>query len=107
MLSDVVGGTAGAVVANRLTEDAGVSVLVLEAGRSNRGIEEIIIPFYGPGVETPTDLFWNYTIVPQVGYNNRSFAYQRGRVLGGSSSVSKCILVILIIMLSSRLTGYL
>ncbi|TDL15491.1 aryl-alcohol-oxidase from pleurotus Eryingii [Rickenella mellea] len=82
------GGTAGAVVANRLTEDRDVSVLVLEAGRSNKNILEIEIPFYGPGVSTPPDLFWNYTIVPQPGYNNRSFFYERGRVLGGSSSVN-------------------
>jgi choline dehydrogenase-like flavoprotein len=35
---------------------------------------------------------WNYTVTNQVGMNGRSFAYPRGRILGGCSTASKCIL---------------
>ena len=37
-------------------------------------------------IDTPYD--YNYTVVPQVGMNHRTFAYPRGRLLGGSSSAS-------------------
>jgi len=39
-------------------------------------------------LDTPYD--WNYTVVPQKGLNGRTFPYPRGRLLGGSSSVSEC-----------------
>jgi hypothetical protein len=64
----------------------------------------IYLPF------TDTILDWNYTVVPQVGLNNRDFPYPRGRLLGGSSSVSKCqvigtdITLLLLISLITRLS---
>lgn len=33
---------------------------------------------------------WNYTVADQVGMNGRSFAYPRGRILGGCSTASRC-----------------
>ncbi|KAJ3569077.1 hypothetical protein NP233_g5293 [Leucocoprinus birnbaumii] len=82
------GGTAGSVVANRLTENSTFNVLVLEAGISNEGILETIVPFYSDHVVPFTPWDWNYTTVPQPGLNNRSIAYPRGHVLGGTSSVN-------------------
>ncbi|KAJ7045934.1 aryl-alcohol-oxidase from pleurotus Eryingii [Mycena alexandri] len=82
------GGTAGNVVANRLTENPGTSVLILEAGGSNAGVLDIIVPFFCPRATPNTPQDWNYTTVPQVGMNGRSISYPRGHVLGGSSSVN-------------------
>ncbi|KAJ3513761.1 hypothetical protein NLJ89_g2770 [Agrocybe chaxingu] len=84
----VGGGTAGNVIANRLTENPNVSVLVLEAGGSHEGIANMTIPFWCPTLTPFTQYDWNYTTVPQPGLGGRSIPYMRGRVLGGSSSVN-------------------
>ncbi|KAF6762400.1 hypothetical protein DFP72DRAFT_1060646 [Ephemerocybe angulata] len=84
----VGGGTAGNVLAARLSEDGKNSVLVLEAGGSNEGALVLEVPFLGP-TATPNTLFdWNYTVTPQANLDGRTFPYPRGRVLGGSSSVN-------------------
>ncbi|KAJ7041525.1 alcohol oxidase [Mycena alexandri] len=84
----VGGGTAGNVVANRLSENPDHSILVLEAGGSNAGVLDIIFPFFGPLATPDTPQDWNYTTTPQAGLNGRSVPYPRGFVLGGSSSVN-------------------
>ncbi|KAF7431184.1 hypothetical protein PC9H_006905 [Pleurotus ostreatus] len=84
----VGGGTAGSVVASRLTEIPDVSVLVLEAGISHEGIINSQIPLFCTTLTPNTPYDWNYTTTPQAGYNNRSVPYARGRMLGGSSSVN-------------------
>ncbi|KAJ7049724.1 aryl-alcohol-oxidase from pleurotus Eryingii [Mycena amicta] len=87
----VGGGTAGNVVANRLSENPTHSVLVLEAGGSNAGILAIEAPLLCITATPDTAQDWNYTTTPQVGLNNRPIAYPRGHVLGGSSSVNYLI----------------
>ena len=47
------------------------------------------MPFLGPGLAPNQPWTWNYTVSPQTALNNRTFAYPRGKVLGGSSSVSE------------------
>ncbi|KAF9533808.1 hypothetical protein CPB83DRAFT_757126 [Crepidotus variabilis] len=87
----VGGGTAGNVLANRLTENSAVDVLVIEAGVSDEGVLPAIIPFLAPTITPNTPYDWNYTVVPQEGLNSRVFPYNRGKILGGSSTVNYLI----------------
>ncbi|KAK6434412.1 hypothetical protein LTR95_009402 [Oleoguttula sp. CCFEE 5521] len=83
----VGGGTAGLVVAARLSENASISVLVLEAGPSSLDNPAINVPGrYGEGIGT--DIDWKYETVPQAGLNNRTLQWPRGRVLGGTSALN-------------------
>ncbi|KAJ7654804.1 aryl-alcohol oxidase-like protein [Mycena rosella] len=73
------GGTAGNVVANRLTEDGNFSVLVLEAGVSNEGVLDSIVPFFVGNLLGPSIFEW-------TGLNSRVLNYPRAHMLGGCSS---------------------
>lgn len=85
----VVGaGIGGGVVASRLAEVPGNKVLLIEAGFSHEGIEEIQVPFLCTSLSPNTFLDWNYTTTAQAGLNNRVIPYPRGRLLGGSSSTN-------------------
>ncbi|KAJ7438389.1 alcohol oxidase [Mycena galericulata] len=76
-------GAAGNVVANRLTEDPNFSVLVLEAGVSNKGVIDSIVPFLVNDLLGGPNMYeWNYTTTPQVGLNNRSIPFPRAAVTG-------------------------
>ncbi|KAF8875348.1 alcohol oxidase [Gymnopilus junonius] len=84
----VGGGTAGNVVANRLTENPAVSVLVLEAGGLPDSDLNVSVPFFCTRATPNSIVDWNYTTLAQPGLNNRSTPYPRGHTLGGSSSVN-------------------
>ncbi|KAJ6527887.1 hypothetical protein DFH09DRAFT_935536, partial [Mycena vulgaris] len=71
----VGGGTAGNLVANRLTENPKVSVLVLEAGGSNEGVLASEIPFLLNDLLGESVYSWNYTTIPQYGLNGRAMAF--------------------------------
>jgi hypothetical protein len=85
----IVGGTAGLVVANRLSAVSSNTVLVIEAGGSDEDVLDIQIPLLGDFLAPNTPFDWNYTTTPQTGFNNRSLSYQAGHVLGGSSTISE------------------
>ena len=80
-------GTAGCVLANRLSADPSTSVLLIEAGGRDDWIWIHIPVGYLYCIGNPrTD--WRYRTEPDPGLNGRSINYPRGRVLGGSSSIN-------------------
>ena len=83
-------GTAGCLLANRLSRDPGRRVLLLEAGGSDR-YRWIRIPVgYLYCIGNPrTD--WMYVTEPDPGLNGRRLRYPRGKVLGGCSSINGMI----------------
>ncbi|KAJ7843443.1 glucose dehydrogenase short protein [Mycena olivaceomarginata] len=83
----VGGGASGNVVANRLTENPNFSVLVLEAGVSNEGVIDSIVPFFVENLLPGPNIYeWNFTTTPQIGLNNRTIPYPRARILGGCTA---------------------
>lgn len=85
-------GSAGAVVASRLSEDPGVSVLLLEAGPDD-GNHWIHVPLGFAKVLANPDLIWPYQTEPEANLDGRCVQAIRGKVLGGSSSVNGMIYV--------------
>ena len=83
----VGGGSAGCVLANRLSEDGDASVLLLEAG--GRDLHPLIHIPLGMGKMHEHDMFnWGYRTEPEPNMNGREIEAMRGKVLGGSSSIN-------------------
>ncbi len=83
-------GTAGCVLANRLTEDRNVSVLLIEAGGKDDYVWIHIPVGYLYCIDNPrTD--WRFRTEKETGLNDRSLIYPRGKVLGGCSSINGMI----------------
>ena len=83
-------GTAGCLLANRLTRKKGMTVLLIEAGGKDDYLWIHIPVGYLHCIGNPrTD--WLYKTEPDPGLNGRSLVYPRGKVLGGSSSINGMI----------------
>ena len=84
----VVGaGSAGCVLANRLSEDGRSSVLLIEAGGSDRN-PIFSIPLLAGAAYYWRPSNWLYSTTPQPGLDGRSVKWPRGKVLGGCSSIN-------------------
>jgi choline dehydrogenase len=79
-------GTAGCVLASRLTEDPSLSVLLLEAGTRSRKLEVKIPAAFSRLYRTKVD--WGDSTVPQPSLDGREVVFPRGRMLGGSASMN-------------------
>lgn len=88
----VGGGSAGCILANRLSADPAAKVVLLEAGGSdNQVLYRMPAGFFGlmkAGIGN-----WNYECVPQKGLNGRTMYFPRGKVLGGSSSINGLVML--------------
>ena len=80
-------GSAGAVLAHRLTEDPNTSVLLLEAGPMDRSLF-IHMPSAFAHPLANDKYNWYYHADPDPHMDNRAMYCPRGRVLGGSSSIN-------------------
>lgn len=95
-------GSAGCVLAARLSEDPGTSVILLEAGGDDRPGKEkgqflsnlwIHVPIgYSQTLKDPK-VNWLYQTEPDPGTDNRQHVWPRGKVLGGSSSINAMLYV--------------
>src|SRR5690242_13661462 len=85
-------GSAGSVLANRLTASGRYRVLLLEAGPSDRHFWIHIPVGYGR-LFNDRRFNWCFTTVPQPGCHGREMIQPRGKVLGGSSSINGLIYI--------------
>ncbi|HST54526.1 MAG TPA: FAD-dependent oxidoreductase [Solirubrobacteraceae bacterium] len=84
-------GSAGCVLANRLSEDPDVRVLLLEAGGSDRNLNVKIPVAFSKQFHSKLD--WDYATEPEPHCDGRSLYVPRGKSLGGSSSMNAMLYV--------------
>ncbi len=83
-------GSAGCVLARRLTESGGHRVLLLEAGPADKSILIRMPAAVAKAIASPR-FNWHYDTEPEPGLNGRRLYWPRGKVLGGSSSINALV----------------
>ncbi|KAK4124291.1 GMC oxidoreductase [Parathielavia appendiculata] len=89
----VGGGTAGLVVANRLTENSDVRVLVVEAGADRTADPLVLTPGLAGALYGKEEYDWNFLSPPQPTLKDRCINQSRGKMLGGSSGLNFLMLM--------------
>lgn len=84
-------GTAGCVLASRLTENPDLSVLLIEAGSPARRLEARIPAAFSKLYRSKLD--WGDSTVPQPALDGREIVFPRGRVLGGTAAINAMIVL--------------
>lgn len=84
----VGGGTAGLVIAARLTENPDVMVGVIEAGKNNLGDVLVDTPAYFLQMLGNKEYDWMFYTTPQQGNKSKVHHMVRGKMLGGSSGIN-------------------
>ena len=84
-------GSAGCVLAGRLSENRETSVLLLEAGGPDSHREIRIPAAFSKLFKSKAD--WNYTTEAQANLHGRQLYWPRGKVIGGSSSINAMIYI--------------
>lgn len=85
----VVGaGSAGAIVATRLSEDPGTTVLLLEAGPEDRSLWSRVPLGFAKIIFDQDYMWWNHTTEPEPGLNGKRYPLPHGKVVGGSSAIN-------------------
>lgn len=80
-------GSAGSVIANRLSEISDVEILIIEAGGGSDKITEDVWDPSAWFTLLGSDIDWGYKSIPQPGLNDRSTNEPRGKLIGGSSNL--------------------
>ena len=75
------------MIANRISADPNVTILLIEAGGNKHDFFDARVPYLAPQL-AGTAADWNYTTVPQTGCNDRTLNFTRGHALGGSSTIN-------------------
>jgi choline dehydrogenase-like flavoprotein len=81
-------GSAGAIVAARLTEDPGTTVLLIEAGPEDRNLWSRVPLGFGKIIFDQDYMWWNHTTDPEPGLNGKQYPLPHGKVMGGSSAIN-------------------
>ncbi|MGB1310493.1 MAG: choline dehydrogenase [Leucothrix sp.] len=85
-------GSAGCVLANRLSHDRNNNILLLEAGPEDNALS-LKMPAAMLSNLNGTKHNWAYQGEPEPGYNNRQLKHDRGKALGGSSSINGMVYI--------------
>jgi choline dehydrogenase len=81
-------GSAGAIVATRLSEDPGTKVLLLEAGPEDRSLWSRVPLGFAKIIFDQDYMWWNHTTDPEPGLNNKQYPLPHGKLVGGSSAIN-------------------